>query len=237
MTTPPEIPEPFSFNLPEDYEERLEEAKRVLLTLPKTANRDIAEHVLAMAPALADIEAAQQKMRESSAALMALHAARHAGRDPDETTKVVLKATGGLHDLAFSAHAKRLGDHDLANAITHAWSEAEAALIEAHGAQSRHATALGGGTDPSEQVLADIEYAVSAREHERFEANTEAGNATATVNLRGRLIEIVFLQSGVLAHTDRATLAAQLTAAVRKAQSAAATAVAEISTLYYDRMR
>jgi hypothetical protein len=56
------------------------------------------------------------------------------------------------------------------------------------------------------------------------------------VDLRGRLVQVVFLQNNVLGLTDRHTLAEQVIAAAAAAQSAAADVVGEISAAHYSRL-
>jgi hypothetical protein len=235
MTTP-EDSKPFEFEVPQDYEERIEDARRLLEKLPRDENWENAERILADPPSRDAIEAAQREAAKAMATLAEFQQARHTGYDPDQSTKVVVDAAGALHELEFSVDTVRLGNHGLAAAIGLAWAAAEDARTESGGAYASRAGALGGGSTPVEQVLAYIEHTVSAREHERYEATTEDGLSKLAVSLRGRLTEVVFLQNNVLNLTDRHTLAEQLTAATRQAQAAASAVVGEISAVHYARL-
>jgi len=216
------------FDVPEDYEDRIEDARLALHALPRGEDRDHAERVLANAPGREQIEDAQRRAAEAMATLAAFQRARHTGHDPDRAVTVVLRAGGDLHELALGEHADRLADFTLTEAIKHAWAAAEAARSDGDRAL---------GAARAEQILADIEFAVSAREHERFEAATEDGSSTIVVDLRGRLVDLVLLQSNVLGRTDRHRLAAQLTAAARQAQAAAAAVAGEIAAVHYAHLR
>lgn len=233
MTTT-EDPKPFEFAVPEDYEQRIEDARAGLDVVPRNENWENAQRVLADPPSREAVEAAQREAAQAMAALAEFQQARHTGYDPDQTTKIVIDAAGALHGLEFGVDAVRLGNHGLAAAIGLAWAEAEEARAEHQGAYTARSGARGGTA--AEQVLADIERDLSAREHERFEATTEDGLTKLAVNLRGRLTEIVFLQNNVLNLTDRHTLAEQLSAAVRDAQAAAAAVVGEIGAVHYARL-
>ncbi|MDA1361690.1 YbaB/EbfC family nucleoid-associated protein [Glycomyces luteolus] len=232
----PDDPKPFTFDVSEDYEQRIEDARAVLEKLPRDENWENAQRVLADPPSREAVEAAQREAAQAMAMLAEFQQARHTGYDPDQTTKVVIDAAGELRELEFSVDAVRLGNHGLADAIGLAWADAEDARAENQGAYATRAGATGGGSTPAEQVLADIESAVAAREHERFEASTEDGLSKLAVNLRGRLTDVVFLQNNVLNLTDRHTLAEQLTAALRRAQSEAAAVVGDIGAVYYARL-
>lgn len=229
-------PEPFAFRVPDDYERRIEDARAALDVVPRNENWENAQRLLADPPSREAVEAAQREAEKAMAALAAFQQVRHTGRDPDQTTEVVIDTAGQLHRLAFGVDAVRLGNHGLAAAIGLAWAEAEDARAESQGAYASRSGALGGGATPAEQVLADIEFAVSAREYERFEAGTEDGLSKIAVNLRGRLTEVVFLQNNVLNLTDRHTLAEQLHAALNRAQTAAAAVVGEIAAVHYNRL-
>ncbi|MEU5155321.1 hypothetical protein [Glycomyces sp. NPDC021274] len=234
--TPAEDPKPFEFAVPEDYERHIDEARAALDVVPRNENWENAQRVLADPPSREAIEAAQREAAEAMAMLAAFQQARHTGYDPDQTTKVVIDAAGELRELEFGVDAVRLGNHGLADAIGLAWAAAQDARAESQGDYTSRTGALGGGNTPAEQVLADIEFALSAREHERFGATTEDGLTKLAVNLRGRLTEVVFLQNNVLNLTDRHTLAEQLTAAVQRAQSDAAAVVGEIGAAHYARL-
>jgi hypothetical protein len=229
-------PEPFELAVPEDYEERIENARLALHSQPRGEDWVLAQRVLADAPSREAVEAAQRRASEAMATLAEFQQARHTGYDPEQTTKVVVDAAGALRGLEFGVDAVRLGNHGLAGAVRHAWAEAEAARLESSGAYAARAGVGGGGSTPAEQVLADIEFAVAAREHERFEAATEDGLSKLAVDLRGRLVDVVFLQNNVLNLTDRHTLAEQLTAAAGRAQAAAAAVVGEIGAVHYARL-
>lgn len=226
---------PFEFEVPEDYERRIEEARASLEKVPRDENWANAQRLLADPPSREAVEAAQREAARAMAALAEFQQARYTGFDADETTRVVIDAAGELRELEFGVDAVRLGNHGLADAFGLAWAAAEDARAEAQGAYTARTGARGGAT-PAEQVLADIESALSAREHERFEATTADGLGKLAVNLRGRLTELVFLQNNVLNLTDRHTLAEQLAAAVRQAQSAAAAVVGEIGAVHYARL-
>lgn len=232
----PEKPKPFEFEVPEDYEQRIEDARHLLEKVPRDDNWENAQRILADPPSREAIEAAQREAVQAMAMLAEFQQARHTGYDPEQTTKVVIDAVGGLRELELGVDTVRLGNHGLAAAIGHAWAEAEQVRTESQGALTTRASALGGGATAAEQVLADIEFAVSAREHERFEARTQDGLSKLAVNLRGRITEVVFLQNNVLNLTDRHTLAEQLTAAAAAAQAAASEVVGEISGAHYARL-
>ena len=228
--TSPDDRKPFEFAVPEDYEQRIEDARGALDVVPRNENWENAQRVLADPPGREAIEAAQRAAAEAMAMLAEFQQARHTGYDPDQTTKVVIDAGGLLTELEFGVDAVRLGNHGLANAIGFAWAEAENARAESGSAFAARGRGLGGdAASAAEQVLRDIETAVAAREYERFEHGTEDGLCKLAVNLRGRLTEVVFLQNNVLNLTDRHTLAEQLAAAASAAQSAASAAVGEIS--------
>ena len=87
--------------------------------------------------------------------------------------------------------------------------------------------------DRAQDVMRRIEAAITAREHQRFERTTESELCKISVNLRGRLVDVVFLQNNVLRSTDRETLAAEVSAAITSAQSEAADVVAAIAAEHY----
>ncbi|THV41391.1 YbaB/EbfC family nucleoid-associated protein [Glycomyces buryatensis] len=88
--------------------------------------------------------------------------------------------------------------------------------------------------DPrAREVMQRIEAALARREHETFEHLTESGHARACVNLRGRLVGIVFLEKNILRVTDRESLAAELQAAITAAQGQAEDAAAAIAAEHY----
>jgi DNA-binding protein YbaB len=236
--TPPEEPKPFEFAVPEDYEQRIEDARGALDVVPRNENWENARQVLADPPSREAVEAAQRAAAEAMAMLAEFQQTRHTGYDPDETTKVVLDAAGRLTELEFGVDAVRLGNHGLADAIGLAWAAAETARAERGTAFAARGGPGSGGAAAAaaEQVLRDIEAAVAAREAERFERTTEDGLCKLAVDLRGRLVQVVFLQNNVLGHTDRHTLAEQVAAAAAKAQSAAADVVGEISAAQYSRL-
>jgi hypothetical protein len=231
----PDKPNPFEYEVPGDYEQRIEDARAALDVVPRNENWENAQRVLAEPPSREAVEAAQREAVQAMAVLAEFQQARHTGYDPDQTTKVVIDAAGTLHELEFGVDAVRLGNHGLAAAMMMAWADAEAVRAESQGSFTSRA-GTGGGSTPAEQVLADIEHAVGAREHERYEASTEDGLSKLAVNLRGRLTEVVFLQNNVLNLTDRHTLAEQLTAALQRAQSDAAAVVGDIAAVYYARL-
>ncbi|MFG3342525.1 hypothetical protein [Glycomyces sp. NPDC048151] len=228
--------QPFEFQVPDDYERRIEAARAALDVVPRNENWENAQRFLANPPSREDVEAAQREAEQAMAALAEFQQIRHTGRDPDQTTEVVIDAAGQLHGLTFGVDAVRLGNHGLANAIGLAWADAEDARAESQSAYASRSGALGGGSTPADQVLADIEFALSAREHERFEAATEDGLGKLAVNLRGRLTDVVFLQNNVLNLTDRHSLAEQLAAALKRAQAAAAALAGEIAAVHYARL-
>jgi DNA-binding protein YbaB len=237
--TPQEEQRPFEFDVPEDYEQRIEEARGALDVVPRNENWENAQRVLADPPSREAIEAAQREAAKAMAMLAEFQQARHTGYDPDQTTKVVVDAAGRLTELEFEVETVRLGNHGLAAAIGLAWTEAEAARAEHGSGFASRGRDIGTGGDAAaaaEQALRDIESAVAAREHERFERTTEDHLCKVAVDLRGRLIEVVFLQNNVLGLTDRHTLAEQVTAAVAAAQSAASEVVDEISAAHYSRL-
>lgn len=234
--TSPENPKPFEFEVPQDYEERIKAARRLLEKVPRDENWENAERILADPPSREAIEAAQREAARAMATLAEFQQARHTGYDPDQTTKVVVDAAGLLTELELSVDTVRLGNHGLAAAIGLAWAAAEDARAESGGAFASRASGTGGTATDAEQVLRDIDNAVAAREHERYEAATADGLSKLAVNLRGRLTEVVFLQNNVLNLTDRHTLAEQLTAAATAAQGAAAAVVGEISAVHYARL-
>lgn len=237
--TPPEEPKPFEFAVPEDYEQRIEDARGALDVVPRNENWENAQRVLADPPSREAVEAAQREAAKAMAMLAEFQEARHTGYDPDETTKVVIDAAGRLTELEFSVDAVRLGNHGLADAIGLAWAAAETARAERGTAFAARGSGLGSGgaaAAAAEEVLRDIETAVAAREFERFERTTEDGLCKLAVDLRGRLVQVVFLQNNVLGLTDRHTLAEQVTAAAAAAQSAAADVVGEISAAQYSRL-
>lgn len=85
----------------------------------------------------------------------------------------------------------------------------------------------------SEDVMHRIGDAIAAREGERFERSTDSGFCKVAVNLRGRLVDVVFLQNNVLRTTDRETLAEEISAAVAAAQTEAAETVSAIAAEHY----
>jgi DNA-binding protein YbaB len=238
MTSPDEQQKPFEFAVPEDYEQRIEDARGALDVVPRDENWENAQRVLADPPSREAIEAAQREAAKAMAMLAEFQQARHTGYDPDQTTKVVVDAGGLLTELEFGVDAVRLGNHGLAAAIGFAWAEAEHARAESGSAFAERGRGLGGdaAAAAAEQVMREIETAVAAREYERFEHSTEDGLCRLAVNLRGQLTEVVFLQNNVLNLTDRHTLAEQLTAAAAAAQSAASAAVGEISAEHYAKL-
>lgn len=228
---------PFEFDVPEDYEQRIEEARGALDVVPRNENWENAQRVLADPPSREAIESAQREAAQAMAMLAEFQEARHTGRDPDQTTAVVVDAAGRLTGLEFGVEAARLGNHGLSSAISLAWADAETVRAESGSEFASRGRGLGAGGDATaEQVLRDIEAAVAAREHERFERTTEDGLCKLTVDLRGRLTEVVFLQNNVFGLTDRQTLAQQVTAAATAAQSAASEVVSEISAVHYARL-
>lgn len=231
MTSPEQ--RPFEFAVPEDYEQRIEDARAALDVVPRNENWENAQRVLADPPSREAVEAAQREAAQAMARLAEFQAARHTGYDPDQTTKVVIDASGDLAELEFGVDAVRLGNHGLADAVLHAWAAAETL-------RSEHATAFAGnasgGTDAADaglRILRAIDTAIDARAHERFERTTEDGLCKIAVNLRGVLVEVVCLKNNILNLTDRHTLAEQITAAVTAAQAAASGALGQISASHY----
>ncbi|HEX2144026.1 MAG TPA: hypothetical protein VHG10_05910 [Glycomyces sp.] len=236
MTTPEEQ-QPFRFAIPEDYEQRIEDARAGLDVVPRNENWENARRVLADPPSRDAIEAAQREAEKAMAMLAEFQQARHTGYDPDQTTKVVVDAAGRLTELEFGVETGRLGNHGLAAAIGQAWAEAETVRAESGSDFASRGRDFGAGGDAAaEQVMRDIEFAVAAREHEHFEQSTEDGLCKVAVDLRGRLVEVVFLQNNVLNLSDRHTLAEQLAAAAAAAQGAASEVVGEISAAHYARL-
>lgn len=229
MTSPE--PQPFTFEVPEDYEQRIEDARAALDVVPRNENWENAQRLLADPPDREAVEAAQREAAQAMARLARFQAARHTGYDPDQTTKVVIDASGNLTELELGVDTVRLGNHALAEAIRLAWNEAE--TLRSESATAFAGAGESGAADAALQVLRAIDAAIDARAHERFEQLTEDGLCRVAVNLRGVLTEVVCLQNNVLNLTDRHTFAEQTAAAVTAAQAAASEAVGRISASHY----
>jgi hypothetical protein len=237
--TSAEETKPFEYDVPDEYERHIEDAKAGLDVVPRDENWEIAQRMLAEAPSREAVEAAQRQAAEAMAALAEFQQARHTGYDPDQTAKVVLDAGGRLAELQFGVDTVRIGNHGIAAAVGAAWTDAEARRAEHATAFAERGKGFAAVADmpvvaETERIMRETEAAIAAREHERFERTTEDGLCKLAVNLRGRISEVVFLQNNVLNLTDRHTLAEQLTAAVTAAQAAAAAEVDAVIAPYYD---
>lgn len=228
---------PFEFEVPEGYEQQIDDARAGLEVVPRNENWEIAQRVLAEPPSREAIEQAQRAAAEAMAALAAFQERKHTGYDPDQVVKIVLDAAGRLDEIAIGVDAVRIGNHAVAEAVGAAWRAAEEARAEAGSDFAKNARS-GGGDAAAEagQVMRDIEAAIEERAGERFERVTEDGLCRIAVDLRGKIAGVVFLHNNVLNLTDRQTLAEQITAAVTAAQSEASAVVGEISAAQYARL-
>lgn len=132
------------------------------------------------------------------------------GADAEHLASVTLGHTGALRHLEFRSGVERKGGRSVAEAIIAAWNIAE--RERAAGAEEfNRRFGVAGGYDPS--VL----------EPTSVEVRSETGACRVGVDRHGRLSEIVFFTNDLFGSAGRDGLADDVAAAIRSAQSTAAT--------------
>lgn len=139
----------------------------------------------------------------------ALAESEFTGSDAEHLASVTLAHTGALRRLEFRSGVERKGGRSVAAAVVAAWNVAE--RRRAAGAEEiNRRFGVTGDYDPS--VLEDTSV----------ETNSEAGVCRVGVDRHGRLSEIVFFTNDLFGEMGRDGLAADVAAAIRSAQSTAA---------------
>jgi DNA-binding protein YbaB len=152
---------------------------------------------------LADLDREYLEMRS------ALAAGEFTGSDAAHLASVTLGHTGALRRLEFRSGIERKGGRSVSEAIVSAWNIAE--RERARGAEEfNRRYGVTGSYDPS--VL----------EPTSVETYSESGACRVGVDRHGRLSEIVFFTNDLFATAGREGLAAEVAAAIRSAQSTAA---------------
>ncbi|THV30117.1 hypothetical protein [Glycomyces paridis] len=233
MTSPE--PQAFSFALPDDYEKMLDEARSALDRLPRDEHWEQARQALDQAPDRRTHETFQREGAQTLALIAEHQAARHTGRDREDTTEVVLDATGILVELRFTASAVRLGSDGLPEALRAAWAGAEASRLDAALAFAERSSAAGAELQAAarvdtatRQVQHSIQRAIDDRAHERFHRTTDDGRCTVTVDLCGAFVDLVCHEHDPFAGTDRRALARGILAAVTAAQADGAAVIGDL---------
>lgn len=213
--------------IPEDYEERLEEGRRAAAGLPEGPSREAVDRALAAAPSREDRERAEALAAEASALTSALEEAAFDGTDAGRVAWLRLDFTGRLRSLSLSPTIDRLSNKAVADAIEAAWTAAEAARSEHVLRLERSQAALLARRVPD--PLGDaIRDRVAAGANERFEHTTEDELCSAEVNLEGRLTGLRFLVPNATLDTECEALAETAAATIALVQARAAARLSEV---------
>ncbi|GAB3644528.1 hypothetical protein [Glycomyces tarimensis] len=132
------------------------------------------------------------------------------GLDAERLASVTIGFTGALRRLEFFSGVERKGGRSIAAAIISAWNIAE---------RERAA----GGEEVNRRFGITRPYDPSVLESTSVEALSDSGACRIGVDRHGRLSEVVFLKSELFDFGGRDGLAADVAAAIRSAQSTAAT--------------
>lgn len=153
---------------------------------------------------LAELDRGYLEMRS------ALADSEFTGSDAEHLAAVTLGHTGALRRLEFRSGVERKGGRSIAAAVIAAWNVAE--RERARGAEEiNRRFGVTGGYDPS--VL----------EATSVQTDSDTGACRVGVDRHGRLSEIVFFTNDLFSTAGRDGLAADVAAAIRSAQSTAAT--------------
>ncbi|WP_026922278.1 hypothetical protein [Glycomyces arizonensis] len=153
---------------------------------------------------LADLDRRYLEMRS------AVTESEFTGSDAEHLASVTLGYTGALRRLEFRSGAERKGGRSIAEAVIAAWNVAE---------RERAA----GGEELNRRFGAAGDYDPAVLEPTSVEVRSETGACRIGVDRHGRLSEVVFLTNDLFGSAGRDGLADEVAAAIRSAQSTAAT--------------
>ncbi|SDL09571.1 hypothetical protein SAMN05216298_2709 [Glycomyces sambucus] len=213
--------------IPEDYEDRLEAARRAAKRLPGGPARESVERALAAAPARDRYERAADLAERAQALTEELANRTFDGTDPGRVAWVRLDHLGRLRTLSLSPTVDRLSNPAVAAAIEAAWDGAEKTRSEhVLNLERAHPDLLAARVpDRRGDELRDR---IAARAADRFAHTTDDDLCSAEVNIEGRLTGFKFLVPNATLDTECEELSATATATVQAAQSQAHEALAAL---------
>lgn len=214
--------------VPDDYEQRLANARHAAERLPASPARDSTLRALEEAPTRQEHEDAQRRAATAGALAEELTQAGYDGTDPERIAWVRLDYAGRLVALALSPTVDRLSNPVVAAAVGEAWTAAE---DERTGTARRLGLAAAdSGLAPSaDPQLAELRRLVASRADERFEHTTEDDLCSAEVDLEGRLTAFKFLVPNATVDNDCESLAEEAAATIRTAQRKATEALTALA--------
>ncbi|WP_199044371.1 hypothetical protein [Glycomyces salinus] len=214
--------------VPDDYEQRLANARHAAERLPASPARDSALRALEAAPSRREHEDAQRRAATAGALAEELTQAGYDGTDPERIAWVRLDHAGRLVALAFSPTVDRLSNPVVGAAVGEAWTAAEAARAGA-ARRLELAAADAGLAASADPRLAELRRLVASRAAERFEHTTEDDLCSAEVDVEGRLAVFKFLVPNATVDNDCESLAEEAAATIRTAQQKAAESFAALA--------
>jgi hypothetical protein len=205
--------------IPENYEDRLDAARRAAARLPAGPARDALYRALASAPASGRYERAADLAERGRALTEALAARAFDGTDPGRVAWIRLDYLGRLRTLALSPTVDRLGNRAVADAIEAAWTAAEKTRSEhVLNLERAHPDLLAARLpDRKGDELRDR---IAARSGLRFTHTAPDGLCSAEVDIEGRLTGFDFLAPNATG-IECEELSARTTAAIQAAQAEA----------------
>ncbi|GAA1696000.1 hypothetical protein GCM10009830_49690 [Glycomyces endophyticus] len=213
--------------IPDDYEDRLEAARRDAKRLPAGPVRDAVERALAAAPDRERYARAADLAERAQALTEELATRAFDGTDPGRVAWVRLDHLGRLVSLALSPTVDRLSNRAAADAVQAAWTGAEKSRSEhVLNLERAHPDLLAGRVpDRKGDELRDR---IAARAGDRFAHTADDDLCSAEVDVEGRLTAFKFLVPNATLDTECEELSARAAAAVQAAQADAHDALAAL---------
>ncbi|WP_112136608.1 hypothetical protein [Glycomyces dulcitolivorans] len=213
--------------IPEDYEDRVEAARRAARRLPAGPVRDNVDRALAAAPARDRYEQAADLAERAQALTEELATRTFDGTDAGRVAWVRLDYLGRLRTLALSPTVDRLSNRAAADAIEAAWTGAEKTRSEhVLNLERAHPDLL--ASRMPDRKGDELRDRIAARAADRFAHTTDDDLCSAEVDIEGRLTGFKFLVPNATLDTECEELSARATATVQAAQAEAHEALAAL---------
>ncbi|MFB9658976.1 hypothetical protein ACFQS3_12850 [Glycomyces mayteni] len=214
-------------DIPEDYEDRVEAARRAAARLPAGPVREGVDRALEAAPGRDRYEQAADLAERARALTEELATRGFDGTDPGRFAWVRLDYLGRLVAIALSPTVDRLSNRAAADAVEAAWDGAEQSRSEHVLNLERAHPDLLAGRQPDRRGD-ELRDRIAARAADRFEHTTDDDLCAAETDIEGRLRGFKFLVPNATIDTECEELSARATATVQAAQAKAHEALAAV---------